>query len=66
MPEENKPRLLRVSAAARYLGVGKKRIRDMIAAKQLPCVQFEPGNSPFLIDVVDLDRVIDARKKRNK
>jgi excisionase family DNA binding protein len=59
-----KPRLLRCSDAAHYLGVGKKRIRELIARKELPCVQLQPGNSPFLLDVRDLDRFVEARKQR--
>ena len=55
-------RLLRCSQAAAYLGVGSKRIRQLIVDGELPFVQLQPGNSPFLIDVRDLDRFIDARK----
>jgi excisionase family DNA binding protein len=57
-------RLLRCSQAARYLGVGRKRIRQLIVCGELPFVQLTPGNSPFLIDVRDLDRFIEARKSR--
>ena len=66
-PSQSTPqnaRLLRCSDAARYLGVGKKRIRALIASSELPRVQLEPGNSPFLLVVRDLDRFIEARKTR--
>ena len=55
-------RLLRCAQAARYLGVGTKRVRQLILRGELPYVQFKPGNSPFLIDLRDLDRFIEARK----
>jgi excisionase family DNA binding protein len=62
-PVSQNSRLLRCSDAAAYLGVGKKCVRNLIAAGELPCVQLQPGNSPFLLDVRDLDRFIEARKK---
>jgi excisionase family DNA binding protein len=55
-------RLLRCAQAATYLGVGTKRIRQLILDGELPYVQLQPGNSPFLIDVRDLDRFIESRK----
>jgi len=42
----------------------KKRIRELITTGELPHVQLEPGNSPFLLDTRDLDRFIEARKTR--
>jgi excisionase family DNA binding protein len=56
------PRLLRVTEAARYLSTGTKAIRALIQAGALPYVQLRAHNSPFLIDVRDLDAFIDARK----
>jgi excisionase family DNA binding protein len=55
-------RLLRCAQAASYLGVGTKRIRQLILDGELPYVQLQPGNSPFLLDVRDLDRFIESRK----
>jgi hypothetical protein len=58
-------RLLRCAQAARYLGASAKRIRALILSGELPYIQLsEHANSPFLIDVRDLDRLIEARKTR--
>ena len=58
-------RLLRCVDAARYLRTGKKRILQLIAAGELPYVQLsDHANSPFLIDIRDLDRFVEARKAR--
>jgi excisionase family DNA binding protein len=59
-------RLLRSSQAAAYLGVGTKRIRQLILDGELPYVQLQPGNSPFLLDVRDLDRFIESRKANHQ
>jgi len=56
------PRLLRTNEAARYIGVGGKAIRALVASGTLPYVQLRQRNSPFLIDVRDLDAFIEARK----
>ena len=57
------PRLMRCTDAARYLGVGPKRIRQLILDGTLPAIQMKRGgNSPLLIDVRDLDRFIDQQK----
>jgi excisionase family DNA binding protein len=58
-------RLLRCSSAAKYLGISKQRIRELVAHGDLPHVQLGEGaNSPFLLDVRDLDRLLEARKTR--
>jgi len=58
-------RLMRTQDAARYLGMGAKAIRQLIVCGQLPYVQLKAGNnSPFLLDVRDLDRFIESRKAR--
>jgi hypothetical protein len=58
-------RLLRCAEAARYLDTSTKRIRKLILSGDLPYLQLSNHpNSPFLIDVRDLDRLIDARKTR--
>jgi excisionase family DNA binding protein len=65
-PQQNS-RLLRTSEAARYLSVGTKRIRQLIVCGKLQCVQLLPGgNSPFLLDVRDLDKFIEAQKLESK
>jgi len=55
-------RLLRTKEAASYLGLGEKAIRHLITAGRLPYVHMQAGNSPFLLDVKDLDRFIEANK----
>jgi excisionase family DNA binding protein len=63
-PQHNS-RLLRCAQAAHYLGTGKKRILELIAKGELPYVQLsDHANSPFLIDMRDLDRLVEARKTR--
>lgn len=67
MPHPTQPtpqRLMRCAQAARYLGIGAKAIRALILRGDLPYVQMKPGNSPFLLDVRDLDRFIEGRKSR--
>jgi excisionase family DNA binding protein len=57
--------LLRCAQAARYLNIGTKAIRALILRGELSYVQLKPGgNSPFLLDVRDLDRFVEARKSR--
>ena len=56
-------RLVRAKDAARYLGVGTKRIHNLILSGELPYVQLQRGgNSPFLLDMRDLDRFIEGAK----
>jgi len=57
-------RLMRTSAAARYLGIGAKALRALIVRGELPYVQLQPGNSPFLVDIRDLEMFIEIRKRR--
>jgi excisionase family DNA binding protein len=57
-------RLLRTKQAAAYLGIGEKALRLLIVQGELPYVQMRAGNSPFLLDVRDLDRFIESRKMR--
>jgi excisionase family DNA binding protein len=56
-------RLLRVREAASYLSIGVKAIYKLINCGQLPYIQLKPGtNSPLLVDVRDLDRLIESWK----
>src|ERR1041385_7911436 len=55
-------RLLRIKHAAAYLGISCKAVRHLINSRQIEYVQLRPGNSPFLVDVHDLDRFIDYNK----
>lgn len=57
-------RLLRTRGAGHYLGLGEKAVRQLILEGELPFVQLRPGNSPFLLDVRDLDKFIESRKNR--
>jgi excisionase family DNA binding protein len=53
---------MRVREAAGYLCIGQKAVRELIASGQLPRIQLKSGNSPFLVDVRDLERLIEAWK----
>ena len=57
-------RLLNVTSAGRYLGVGHKVIRQLIQSGELAYVQRIPGRSPYLLDVRDLDVWIERHKIR--
>jgi excisionase family DNA binding protein len=57
------PRLLRVKQCAAYLGTSTKDIRRLIMGGELPFLQRKHGgNSPYKVDVRDLDAWIDAHK----
>jgi excisionase family DNA binding protein len=61
--QNNPPRLLRCTQAAHYLSISTKAIRVLILRGELSYVQLKPGgNSPFLLDVRDLDQFIERRK----
>lgn len=55
-------RLFRIKHAAAYLGISCKAVRQLINSGQLPYVQLKPANSPFLVDVRDLERLIESWK----
>lgn len=56
------PRLLRVRAAARYLSVSPATVRRLVQEGRIPAIR--PGdNAPWLLDVKDLDRWIEAHKE---
>jgi excisionase family DNA binding protein len=56
------PRLMRTGEAARYLGLGAKGLRQLINSGELPYLQLQGKNSPFLVDRRDLDKFIDRHK----
>jgi helix-turn-helix protein len=65
----SRPRLLGVEAAATYLGIGPRTVRDLVRLGSVPAVKLMiPGagrGRPFsrlLVDVLDLDALI-ARSK---
>lgn len=53
---------MRTGEAARYLGIGAKALRQKINSGELPYLQLQGKNSPFLVDRRDLDRFIDGHK----
>ncbi len=56
------PRLMRVKDAARYLAVSPATVRRLVQDGIVPAVK--PGNNaPWLLDVKDLDRWIEAHKE---
>ena len=62
--DQLRPRLLDIADASRYLGVGDKAIRALIAKGELPYIQRIPGRSPYLLDIRDLDAWADRHKVR--
>jgi excisionase family DNA binding protein len=54
-------RLLRTSEAARYLGVSKWKVRELVQSGELPYIQINGG--PWLFDVRDLDAFIERHKQ---
>jgi excisionase family DNA binding protein len=62
-PDVEHARLVRVRFAARYLGISRKLVHNLILEGELPYVKLRPGeNSPFLLDMRDLDRFIESAK----
>jgi excisionase family DNA binding protein len=54
---------LRVRDTARYLGISRKAVRALVLTGKLKVVQMKAGgNSPFLIDRLDLDKFIETNK----
>lgn len=71
---EDKPRLISLKEAAKYMGLSFWTVRDyvlqgLIPAIQLPALRPREGEKPrqtlrrVLVDRKDLDAFIDARKK---
>ena len=57
-------RLLRLKDTSN-LSIGTKTLRSLILSGAIKYVQLKPGNSPFLLDVRDLDNFIESRKTSN-
>ncbi len=55
-------RLLKVKAAADYLGCSPWKLRKLIQDRELPYLQ-DGDYGPFLLDVFDLDDYIEKNKK---
>lgn len=55
-------RLLRTKEAAEYLGISPWKLRRLIQSGQLPVVQ-DGDDSPFLLDMRDLDSYIERNKR---
>jgi excisionase family DNA binding protein len=64
MPKKNttERRLMRLKAAADYLGLSPWRVRKLIQDGLLPAVVMNEG-APWLVDRVDLDRLIELHKR---
>ena len=58
--EDVRPRLLSVRQAAAYLGISHWTVRELVWKGELPEVRL---GRRLLLDLRDLDRLIEARKK---
>jgi excisionase family DNA binding protein len=54
-------RLVKVKEAAAYLSISPWSLRKLIQCQELPIVRLQ-DRGPWLLDVRDLDRFVDARK----
>jgi excisionase family DNA binding protein len=61
-PEPVSQRLLRVRDAARYVALSPWKLRKLVQDGQLPIVKYVE-NSPWLIDVRDLDGWVEHHKQ---
>jgi excisionase family DNA binding protein len=58
-----RPRLLRLSAAAKYLSVSPGTLRRLIQAGKIPVLKISDGeNVPWLIDVDELNQFVEREK----
>jgi excisionase family DNA binding protein len=64
-PQQSRPprRLLPIQQVAEVLGVSRASVRRLLAAGQLPVVQF---NRRLLVDAKDLDAFIERAKNRQQ
>jgi len=63
MKSDDKPkRLLKVAAAAHYLSISPWSVRKLVQSQQLRVVQMD-DRGPWLLDITELDRFIEARKR---
>jgi len=57
------PRLLRIDAASKYVGIGQAKLRALAQSGELPIIRLDDsGHSPWLFDVRDLDHWIERSK----
>jgi hypothetical protein len=63
-PDGPPPRMLRLKAAAAYLGQTVFAMRGLIQRGELPYVQGGGATSPWTVDKTDLDQFIERRKLR--
>ena len=61
MNKQEPGRLVKLKPASQYSGFSVWKLRQLIWTGVLPVVQLEPGG-PYLIDVRDIDRIIEASK----
>jgi hypothetical protein len=56
------PRLLKTKQAAAYISVSAKRLRSLARAGGIPIIVLGDNTAPWLFDIRDLDRWIEASK----
>jgi excisionase family DNA binding protein len=61
-PQHAPPRLLRLREAARYLSVSPWKLRHIIQSGGMPIVRYG-DNTPWLLDIRDLDAWVDRNKQ---
>ena len=60
--ELRQPRLLKLRDAARYLACSTGSLRTIVQSGRLPVIRGD-GNSPWRVDVQDLDKFIEREKQ---
>jgi excisionase family DNA binding protein len=61
-PAKREQRLMSTLEAARYLGVSRRTVQEMAANDEFPVTRI---GTRVLIDILDLDRWIDANKTKS-
>ena len=67
-PKTDKPRVMRLADAARYLAISQRRVRGLIQRGALSLVRYEDSedvdnsHSAWLVTQDDLDRLIERSK----
>jgi excisionase family DNA binding protein len=57
-------RLLKIKAAAQYLGISSWKLRNLTQHGRIPYIPGESGTAPWLYDRQDLDAYIESSKMR--
>jgi excisionase family DNA binding protein len=61
MSELSRRRLVKVKEAAAYLSISPYSLRKLVQSQELPIVKLQ-DRGPWLLDLRDLDRFVEARK----